>query len=65
VQVPGPSQLTDAATAALKSGGWPVLVLLLVLWQVVPKIDHGISIADHVDSTLGRIEQTCALQGRP
>lgn len=55
-----PSDLTKAVAA----GGWPVVVLLIMLWQVVPKIDHGIAIADHVDSTLQRIESSCALLPR-
>jgi len=52
-------------TKAIAAGGWPVVVLVIVLWQIVPKIDHGISIADHVDSTLQRIEVSCALIPRP
>ena len=40
-------------------------MLLIVLYQIVPKIDHGIAIADHVDSTLARIEVSCALLPRP
>lgn len=58
-------QLPGDLTKAIASGGWPVAVLLIVLWQIVPKIDHGIAIADHVDSTLQRIEVSCVLLPRP
>lgn len=39
--------------------GVPLLVLLIVLGQLVPKIDRGIQIADHVDAEL----QYLALRG--
>jgi hypothetical protein len=39
--------------------GVPLVVLILVFWQISPKIDHGISIADHVDAEL----QYLALRG--
>lgn len=58
-------QLPADFTRAIAAGGWPVAVLLIVLWQIVPKIDHGIAIADHVDSTLQRIEVSCSLIPRP
>lgn len=58
-------QLPDAAIKAIASGGWPVVVLLVVLYTIVPKIDHGIAVADHVDSTLTRIESSCSLLTRP
>lgn len=57
-------QLPDSITKAIAAGGWPVVVLLVVLYAIVPKIDHGIAIADHVDSTLARIESSCQLLPR-
>lgn len=32
--------------------GVPFAVLLIVLTQLGPKIDHGIAVADHVDALL-------------
>lgn len=58
-------QLPDAAAKAIAAGGWPIAVLMIVLWQLAPKIDHGIAVADHVDSTLTRIEASCTLLTRP
>lgn len=54
-------QLPDSIVKAVAAGGWPIAILLLVITQLGPKIDHGIAIADHVDSTLQRIEASCAL----
>lgn len=39
--------------------GVPTLVLVIVLFQLAPKIDHGIAVADHVDAEL----QYLALRG--
>lgn len=56
--------IPDSIARAIAAGGWPIVVLLIVLYQIVPKIDHGIAIADHVDSTLARIETSCQLLSR-
>jgi len=64
--VPGMSiQVPEPISRAVAAGGWPIVVLLIVLYQIVPKIDHGIAIADHVDSTLQRIDANCSLAQRP
>lgn len=57
-------QLPPDLTKAVAAGGWPVAVLLVVIMLVIPKIDHGIAVADHVDSTLTRIEASCVLLSR-
>lgn len=38
--------------SAIKDVGLPAVILVIFLTQLVPKIDHGISIADHVDAEL-------------
>jgi hypothetical protein len=44
---------------ALAAGGWPVVVLLLVLSQVVPQIEHASTAIDQANLALARIEAIC------
>lgn len=44
--------------------GFPAVVLLVVLFQLVPRIDRGIQIADRVDGQLSVIAATCDLRPR-
>lgn len=48
-----PTAFTSAGLIdAGKALGVPFVILLIVLTQIGPKIDHGIAIADHVDAEL-------------
>ncbi len=44
--------------------GVPAIVLIIVLTTLVPKIDKGIAIADHVDAVLQVIASSCDVRPR-
>lgn len=50
----GPQSPLDPQTwlSFVKDIGVPSVILLVVLLQVIPRVDRGIQIADRVDSTL-------------
>jgi hypothetical protein len=42
----------DGIYGIVKDFGFPAVVTVIILTQLVPKIDHGIAVADHVDAEL-------------
>jgi len=49
---------------ALSKLGVPVVVLAIVLFQLIPRIDHGIAVADRVEGQLNIIAASCDLRPR-
>lgn len=53
----------EAASLLIQRVGFPITVTLILLFQLVPKIDHGIAIADKVDGELAVLMTSCG--GKP
>jgi hypothetical protein len=61
-----------SAVSAAKNVGVPLTITLVVLWQLVPRVDYGIAIANRVyaavqynTEVLNSVEDVCLLQRIP
>jgi hypothetical protein len=53
---------TESLLSAAARLGVPTFVLVVLLTTIIPKIEHGIAIADRVDAELQLIAASCYAQ---
>lgn len=65
MSAPPPPNPFSSWESFISTVGVPGVALLLILWQVVPRIDHAIELGEHIDGRITAVAEVCYPSSHP